>query len=311
MSKKRKLKIFPVICTLIFLAVLLWSVVLLVRFFFDNRQAEPNNSTETNDIQSGLKNDNPDVNSSNDDEPISQPVPEIPDEDKTVFNSNAPKPVLTHAELLSRYPDSVLAKSESAGDDYINSILFIGDSTTNGLKHYAVLEGGKETNMVWTPKSGTLAMWNLLTENIVYPEDNSEMLIKDAIAIKTPERVVITLGVNGVASLSENEFKKYYQELIDEIKKQSPDTIIILQSIYPVCDYYEYVKSISMEKINTANTWIADLAASNGIYYLNTISALVTETGYLNNDYCNGDGIHISKEGFEIILDYIKTHTVQ
>jgi hypothetical protein len=172
-------------------------------------------------------------------------------------------------------------------------------------------EEGKETKQVWTPKSGTLAMWNLLTENIVYPEDESEMLIGDAIAVNRPKIAVLTLGVNGVSMLSEDEFVKYYQALIDEIKESSYDTKIILQSIYPVCDYYQYVNSISMEKINRANSWIAELADKNGVYYLNTISVLVNEKGYLNNDYSNGDGIHLSKEGFNVILDYIRTHKIK
>ena len=65
-----------------------------------------------------------------------------------------------------------------------------------------------------------------------------------------------------------------------------------------------------MEKINRANTWIAELASEEEVYYLNTISALVNEKGYLTNSYCNGDGIHISPEGFEVILDYIRTHRI-
>ena len=98
--------------------------------------------------------------------------------------------------------------------------------------------------------------------------------------------------------------------MIEEIKERSPETKIILQSIYPVCDYYQYVKSISMEKINRANGWISQLAEENGIYYLNTISVLLGDNGYLKESYCNGDGIHISAEGFKVILDYIRTHPI-
>ena len=65
-----------------------------------------------------------------------------------------------------------------------------------------------------------------------------------------------------------------------------------------------------MEKINQANLWIAQLANEKEVFYLNTISALLNERGYLNNDYCNGDGIHISREGFNVILDYIRTHAI-
>ncbi len=311
MSAKRRLRVFPVVCVAVVIAVLIWAIILIVGSI-DNDETEEPKTLETVtpvDLGDGSESstETPDVSVPTEDEPV---APEIPDEDKTVLTVEAPKPVYTHAQLLEMYPEAVLNKSDDAGWEYINNTIFIGDSTTHGMAFYAVLDGGKETKQVWTPKSGTLAMWNLLSENIVYPDDDSEMLIADAIAIKQPEKVVLTLGVNGVSSLSEQDFKKYYQGLIDAIKKESPNTKIILQSIYPVCDYYQYVESISMEKINRANSWIAQLASDNNIYYLNTITALINENGYLNEDYCNGDGIHISKEGFNVILDYIRTHAI-
>lgn len=305
---KRRLRIFPVFCVILVLALAVWAIILVVGSLSDKPEKPANEEVVT-------PVDIPETNEDVPPEPEvvipEQPeMPETPEEDKTVFVTDAPKPVYTHAELIQMYPDAVLDSSEDAGDAYVDGIIFIGDSTTHGMAFYGVLDGGKETTQVWTPKSGTLAMWNLLTEHIVYPDDDSEMLISDAISIKRPETVVLTLGVNGVSSLDEADFKKYYQGLIDAIKDASPDTKIILQSIYPVCDYYQYVNSISMEKINRANSWIVQLANDNGIYYLNTITSLVNEKGYLNDNYCNGDGIHISKEGFNVILDYIRTHAI-
>ncbi|MHC1693790.1 MAG: GDSL-type esterase/lipase family protein [Eubacteriales bacterium] len=225
-----------------------------------------------------------------------------------VFNPEAPKPVYSQQQLEEMYPDAVLKQGTPAGQDYIDSIVFIGDSTTHGLAYYEVLKGGKETTQVWTPKNGTLAMWNVLTEKIVYPGDGVEYPIKDAAALIKPSVMVITLGVNGVSTLGEKEFKGFYSDLVDAIQQASPSTKIILQSIYPVAADYEYVKSISMEKINTANTWIAALASEKGVHYLNTISVLIDESGYIPVKYTNGDGIHLSTEGFGVILDYIKQH---
>ncbi|MBE6651552.1 MAG: hypothetical protein E7613_09625 [Ruminococcaceae bacterium] len=238
-------------------------------------------------------------------------LPEAPTEGEATSEvPEAPVEAPTPADPPLPVETPSVPEGADAGQEYIDSMVFIGDSTTHGMIYYGVLSGGKNTKQVWTPKSGTLAMWNLLTEKIVYPDNGTEMLIGDAIAAKKPDKVVLTLGVNGVSSLSETEFKKYYNGLIEEIKERSPETKIILQSIYPVCDYYQYVKSISMEKINRANTWISQLAEENGLYYLNTISVLLGDNGYLKESYCNGDGIHISGEGFKVILDYIRTHPI-
>ncbi len=305
MNKKRKLKVFPIISLAVFLFVVIFAVVLIVKTFSDKNENTPEENN-TN-IEENVP-DLPEITDLpiNDEKEEETPVFK---EDDTVFNEDAPKPVYTQKELVELFPDTVLTETEDAGQSYINDMVFIGDSTTHGMAFYGVLEGGKETTQVWTPKSGTLAMWNLLTEKIVYPDDDSEMLIGDAIAVKQPKIVVLTLGVNGVSSLEKEDFKGYYSDLIKEIKNNSLETKIILQSIYPVCDYYE-MKSISMEKINRANTWIAELASEEDVYYLNTISALVNEKGHLTDSYCNGDGIHISKEGFGVILDYIRTHKI-
>lgn len=245
-------------------------------------------------------------------QPIIPEEPDIqdqPEEPGTTYDSDAPKPLYTQSELEAMYPDTVLKVTPNAGDDYINKIVFVGDSTTYGMKAYGVLADGKNTDKVWTPKSGTLAMWNLLSENIVYT-DGTEYTIPTAAQYAKPEIMLFTLGVNGVSSLSESQFKSYYSELIDAVKEASPDTVIILQSIHPVCSDYQHVASISMEKINTANYWIAALACEKDVYYLNTISVLTAEDGYMNYPYSNGDGIHLSSEGFGVILDYIKTHSV-
>ena len=60
-------------------------------------------------------------------------------------------------------PTTILGETADAGQAYIDKLTFLGDSTTYGLWYYNVLTGGRETNQVWTPKSGTLALFNYAT----------------------------------------------------------------------------------------------------------------------------------------------------
>lgn len=324
MNKRRKIKTSGVLVLLLLMVVVVLAVFIVIKVIGsggaddkDDTPVSDTNPSTTPDIATKPdvvipnENDEPD---NKPDEPIVTPdPPEDPPkkEDTPVISDNAPKPVYTQEELINLYPEAVLSLTEDAGEDYINKIYFIGDSTTHGMKYYGVLADGKETTHVWTPRSGTLAMWNLLSEKIVLPEDNTEMTLPEAFDLKNPAIAVLTLGVNGVSSCSKEQFTGYYKELIEKIKEASPYTTIILQSIFPVCSDYQYVNSISMEKINKANAWIAELANENDCYYLNTASVLVDETGYLNPTYSNGDGIHISPKGFSVILEYIKTHAAK
>lgn len=205
----------------------------------------------------------------------------------------------------------VLGETEDAGQEYIDKLTFLGDSTTYGLKYYEVLSGGKNTTQVWTPASGTLTLFNYATATIVFPEDGQEISIVDAVTRKQPEYLVITLGVNGVAEMDEDWFKQDYTALVQSIQAASPDTKIICNSIYPVENDYEYINSINNTNIPQANEWIKAVAEATGCKYADSASVLKAEDGSLREDYGNGDGIHLNADGFNAVLEYLRTHAYQ
>lgn len=201
-----------------------------------------------------------------------------------------------------------LAETPDAGSAYLDKLTFLGDSTTYGLKAYAVLSGGQETKQVWTPANGTLTLSYQSIATIVYPETGEEIPITDAVERAKPEYMVITLGVNGVSFMDEENFKREYTDLVTRIQETSPDTKIILNSIYPVATNYEYLNDINNEKICAANIWIEQVAEDTGTRFLNSFEAIVGTDGWLPAEYSNGDGLHLNTAGFNIILDYIRTH---
>ncbi len=203
---------------------------------------------------------------------------------------------------------TTLAETEDLGQDYLDKIVFLGDSTTYGLYAYGVLPH----TQVWTPASGTLSLFNWSVETIDYyppddPEHSSQLSIADTIKARQPEYLVITLGLNGVSLLDESSFKSYYRDLILTAQQNSPDTKIICQSIYPVIDSMT-PDGIKNDRINSANQWIYDLAEETGVRYLNTREVLADSTGNLISDYNSGDGIHLMPTGLQAILKYVRTH---
>ncbi len=202
-----------------------------------------------------------------------------------------------------------LAETEDYGQEYIDKIIFVGDSTTYGLKAYSMLSGGTKTTQVWTPASGTYSLNALVTTyKIVYPETGEELTVAQAAAKAKPEYMVITLGINyGVPYCGETEFKKYYRMLLDDVTAASPETKLMLQSIYPVATNNE-LKDITNDKIDLANQWIEQLAEEYGLKYLHTNPTLKGEDGYLVMSYQNGDGLHLQQSGFNKVLNFIRTH---
>ncbi|MBE6610971.1 MAG: hypothetical protein E7632_00645 [Ruminococcaceae bacterium] len=212
-----------------------------------------------------------------------------------------------YAEFLAKFPDTVLAITEDAGQAYIDKMVFLGDSTTYGLRAYSMLSGGKDTLQVWTPKSGTLTLSRVSFDTIVYPETGAEITIKDAVTAKQPEYLVITLGVNGVSFMGEEYFKSEYKKLLESVKEASPDTKIICQSMFPVARTYEYLGSIDNTKIAAANRWIVEVAAECGVKFIDTYSVLADAEGWLPEEYHNGDGMHLNADSFTLELNNLRT----
>ena len=203
-----------------------------------------------------------------------------------------------------------LPATADAGIAYQDSIVFVGDSLTAHLASRGVLTGGTETKQVWCPENSMMNLNSEVTSaKIVYPETGEKMTVAEAAALAKPAVMIITLGTDwGVSYLGEDEFKSCYSDLIKGIRRASPDTKIILQSIFPVTDA---CKNLTNAKIDTANKWVKAIAAENGCRYLDTQSVLKDEKNNLKTEYCNStDGVHLGKNAYEVILQYIRTHAI-
>lgn len=252
--------------------------------------------------------------SNNSPEPTDPSAENSPEQSATPENSDSPAvtpPPASESDKFNLTSDSILPETEDFGQEYLDKFIFLGDSTTYGLKYYAALSGGKETKQVWTPENGTLTLSYQGFASIIYPEDGSEITIRDAVERAKPEYLVITLGVNGISFMDETYFKSEYSSLVTDIQKISPDTKIILQSIFPVASNYEYLSSINNDKISAANGWILSIAEETGTKFLNTASVLVGSDDWLPQELQNGDGLHLNGSGFEKVTSYIRTHGYQ
>ncbi|MDR1132182.1 MAG: SGNH/GDSL hydrolase family protein [Oscillospiraceae bacterium] len=201
-----------------------------------------------------------------------------------------------------------LGETADLGQEYIDKFIFLGDSTTYGLGYYDVVADSQ----VWTPENGTLTLAFWSTVKIVYPDDGTEIPINEASAKKQPEYLMITLGVNGVSFMDETYFTEEYTKLVQAVQETSPDTRIILNSIYPISAAYPAENGITNAKIEAAKGWIERIANTLGVRYLDSASVLKNENGALPETLNNGgDGLHLNTDGFNLVINYIRTHGYQ
>ncbi len=212
---------------------------------------------------------------------------------------------------------ALLVECDDLGDEYIDSFIFIGESTTYHMKSRGVLRDGTQTNQVWGPKGGTINLdTDISSLSIVYPETKEELTVFDAVSKKKPKRILLTFGLNGAVTKikkGEKYFKTCYLSLINDIRAACPDTVIIIQSCFPIAENmdmsaYTVDASTLNGYIDTINGWALSLAEEQELGYLDTQEVLRDEKGFLKAEYHVGDGYHLNVEGYEVILKYIRTH---
>ena len=203
--------------------------------------------------------------------------------------------------------ECILGKTEHGGAEYLKDIIFLGDSRTYGLKAFSMLDGGTGTHQVWTPRNGTMSIWDMHLHRIVFPQNNCEITVAEAVALSKPKILIISLGFNGFDIVKKDYFVGEYLKLIEDVQSANPSTAIVLQSMFPVCSSY---KAASNAKIQEGNQWILEIAELTNVFYLNTQEVLTDENGYLKKEYST-DGCHLTPLGLDVELEYICTHMIR
>ncbi len=215
-------------------------------------------------------------------------------------------------------PDVRLHESADAGELYLSKLVFFGESTTAHLsRRGGVLDTPEGRRQVLRDESGTRMLDRRILSSPVELYDQNgnarRLPLSDAVTELRPEILVLSFGLNGILEFNKDPdlFTARYCYLIDGIRERSPDTKIILQSVYPVRSAGKYpVEPKTLNAyINRLNERIEAIAASReNIKYADSAACLRDESGALRAEYDVGDGIHINNAAYGTILHFFRTH---
>ncbi|MBE6691638.1 MAG: hypothetical protein E7590_10260 [Ruminococcaceae bacterium] len=189
------------------------------------------------------------------------------------------------------------AKSE---ENFIDSLTFLGDSITAHMQQRSPLRA----EQIWATQSRYLNLDSRITyAKIVAPDTGAEETIATVAKRLRPSYLVITLGIDYGVYYYRNDlqtFRHYYEKLLSAILEASPDTVLILQSIFPVG---RGSAVITNDMIQNANAVISDIAAARGLAFVDQTAVLADSDGYLRQEYCySSDGIHLTAKAYDAIL---------
>lgn len=203
-----------------------------------------------------------------------------------------------------------LPETNDAGQEYIDKLTFLCDSSFIGVRDYGLLAGGTGTYQVWGTDSGSLRVADLASTTIVYPSDGSSVTIADAAMIAKPEILVICVGQDGLNAVDEATFKTSYSAMITGIQSASPDTKIICCSISSVIANYTGSDGLTTIMISDANDWIREVCSATNVYFIDSGKAVGDGTGAALSSYLSSNGKTLNSSGINEVLSYLRTHAL-
>ena len=200
---------------------------------------------------------------------------------------------------------ALLTETADAGTDYLNDILFLGDSNTVRLYNNGLI-----SLQQFCAKEG-IGTQVALNEGIVtFKKDSNHYTIPQAVAMMKPRRVVMTFGTNDTG-MEVSDFIAHYTALIQAIQQSYPYTDIIVNTVPPVPADHSNYPHMDQAKIDDFNMALLGMCEQLGVRFLNSAEALKGSDGYGIADYYTSGDIHLKSAGLKAVLNYLRTHALQ
>ncbi|MBE6677677.1 MAG: hypothetical protein E7597_02650 [Ruminococcaceae bacterium] len=235
----------------------------------------------------------------------------VPPEDSS---SIAPPPSSSSVPINMNYSDvefarfarTYLKETADAGEDYLNNIVYCGDSLTYALGLDARYLGNQDV-IAW----GGLGAYDYLdyTSNPTYNKSEALKSPLQWLSELQPQVIYMMMGTNGIAVWSNELHISLYNKMLDRITAILPNTKIVLVGI-PAWASFRNTETFNAQKVDNFNMLLLETAHERGLYYLNFNEVTRDSTGNFRQDLCGSDGIHWLDSCKALYLNYIRTHTI-
>ena len=209
----------------------------------------------------------------------------------------ATKPVPRDANWLKRH-EGFVALAKKGGVD----VLFLGDSITDAWRTYneKTQRGGLR---VWQKhfeplKAANFGIGGDRTQHVLWRIQNGEL---DGIQ---PKVVVLMIGTNNSGSDSAEQIAAGIEAIVQEIRKRSPSTKILLLAIFPRGEK----PNPQRDKITQVNALIAKLDDGKTVRFLDIGKRFLRDDGTIPPEIMY-DYLHLTEKGYEIWAEAIRANS--
>ena len=200
---------------------------------------------------------------------------------------------------------TVLPETEDAGQEYIDTTLFLGDSNT--ARMYRMFDYCSYDNAIGSVGMSARSLQKYAC--VKFSGYGSYVTMPQAVALMQPRRVIVTFGTNDLdPNYSAASFAESYRAGLQAIADAYPAADIIVNAIPPLGRSHSNA-SLTQSQVDEYNKAIVEMCDANGWKFLNSAEVLKdAATGYAKEGYVeSSDGIHLTRAAMDALLTYIRT----
>ncbi len=197
---------------------------------------------------------------------------------------------------------ALLTETDDAGEDYLNQVLFLGDSNTVRLYNNGLI-----SLQQFCAKEGIGTQAALNDGIVTFKNDNNQYTIPEAVAKMKPRRIVMTFGTNDTG-MDVEDFIAHYTALVQAVQSAYPYADIIINTVPPIPEDHSNYPHMDQAKIDDFNMALLSMCEQLNLKFLNSAETLKGDDGYGNAEYYTNGDIHLKTVGLKAVLTYIRTH---
>lgn len=199
-------------------------------------------------------------------------------------------------------------------ESFFQNAAFVGDSVMYGFDLYTGRNQTLEDSSTFLTITSFAARHALsdVGPKSYHPSYNGEkMKVEDALALDQDQAVFVFLGLNDVR-VTPNSYYENYIEFMGRIREKNPNIdIFILSTTYPV----ESPGSMDRQTAASYRDQLQDLNVrlkawcdeGNG-YFINVVSPLLSDNGFLKNEYSSDNYVHLTNSAYAIWATTIENY---
>tara|TARA_B100000965_G_scaffold358768_1_gene338394 strand:+ start:6095 stop:6958 length:864 start_codon:yes stop_codon:yes gene_type:complete len=211
-------------------------------------------------------------------EKIKQTLEQIAERTKPNSEEFAPK-YYYRKSLFEMLPDSN------------GEIVFLGDSITEAAEWHEIFPGK-----------------NIVNRGIGGDTTRGVLLRLNEVLAAKPQKLFLMIGINDLYyGNSPRTAIEHYREIVQAIRKNSPETELYVQSTLPVNNINFDDIPVNAQDINLINQDLKSIAAENGATFIDIASVVKDANNQLDVTYTN-DGIHLNGKGYQVWAHAIRQH---